>query len=266
MNRHSSWLHRALSLTLSPFQPSVRCHTGRHTESLGPRRDPRPLPPTPQACVGAGQLGRVTQGRGICWGTGRERQAEEHGSHGRVAGKGRADTKPCAGRLCSHRELGPAPGRITCGHAILQVSDGVFSTNAPHPPLCGGARVQVLTPRGWDVGSGRVPSPYSDRPKTRQGLNSWASRQAPRAQSACPAAGHRGSSVTATKRTVQGEGQKGGTGNGAYGQDPSGETPGTCRPDWAGRLEELPTWGLVVEPAHLHGVRGVGQQRVLQPN
>lgn len=74
------------------------------------------------------------------------------------------------------------------------------------------------------------PSPVFRQTKDKAGPKQLASCPAPRARSARPAVGDRGSSVTATKRTVQGEGQKGGTGNGAHGQGPSVETPGTRRP------------------------------------
>lgn len=47
--------------------------------------------------------------------------------------------------------------------------------------------------------------------------------------------------------------------------------PGSLGREWQTQVGQAgwgshPTWGLVVEPPHLHGVGGVGQQGVLQPN
>ena len=49
---------------------------------------------------------------------------------------------------------------------------------------------------------------------------------------------------------------------GSLGRDPGACRHGLGQTGW----RTCPTWGLVVESPHLHGVRGVGQQRVLQPN
>lgn len=53
---------------------------------------------------------------------------------------------------------------------------------------------------------------------------------------------------------------------GARGQGLFGQTLGSTGWAGAGRLGSHPTWRLVVEPPHLHGVRGMRQQGVLQPN
>lgn len=78
-------------------------------------------------------------------------------------------TKPCAGLLMGKRGPDSRKGHTGVGS---QVSDGEFSTNTSLSYV-EGPECRHWPLRGWDVGSVRVLSPHSDRPKTRQGLRSW---------------------------------------------------------------------------------------------